>query len=104
MRGQDVTPPAGSEPATGRPEGGDVHARRAWQALPDALGWRLARVAHHSCSPALGSKPVADPRAAWLDQDRSFVQNGDYASGQMRRQADAIFFIEEVNAVGRSGG
>jgi hypothetical protein len=45
----------------------------------------------------------ADPRAAWLDQDRNFVQNGDYASGQIRRQADAIFFVEEVNAVGRSG-
>ena len=42
-----------------------------------------------------------DPRSAWLDQDLNFVQNGDYGSGLLRMQADIVFFVEEVHAVGR---
>lgn len=42
-----------------------------------------------------------DPRSTWLDQDLNFVQNGDYGSGLLRKQADIVFFVEEVHAVGR---
>ena len=67
---------------------------------PDRIEHLLAGIGEVLILPLLD----ADPRAAWLDQDRNFIQNGDYASGQIRRQADAIFFVEEVNAVGQSGG
>ncbi|MFW2339936.1 MAG: erythromycin esterase family protein [Acidimicrobiia bacterium] len=41
-----------------------------------------------------------DDRAAWLDQDLNFVQNGGLGSGNLRRQADVLFFVDEVHAVG----
>jgi erythromycin esterase-like protein len=63
---------------------------------PDRVEHLLARIAPVLVLP-LGDD---DPRAAWLDEDRNFVQNGDYASGRLRRQADAIFFVEEVTVVG----
>ncbi len=62
---------------------------------PDRLEHLLARVAPFLLLP-LGDD---DPRASWLDEDRRFVQNGDDASGRLRRQADAIF-VEEVAVVG----
>jgi hypothetical protein len=43
---------------------------------------------------------IDDDRAAWLDQDLNFVQNGGYGSGNLRRQADVLFFVDEVHAVG----
>ena len=63
---------------------------------PDRVEHLLARIAPVLVLP-LGDD---DPRAAWLDEDRNFVQNGDYASGRLRRQADAIFFVEAVTVVG----
>lgn len=41
-----------------------------------------------------------DRRATWLDTDANFVSNGAPASGPVRRQADVLFFVEEVHAVG----
>ena len=66
---------------------------------PDRIEHLLARIAPVLVLP-LGDD---DPRAAWLDEERNFVQNGDYASGRLRRQADAIFFVDEVHAVGVPG-
>lgn len=39
-----------------------------------------------------------DPRSNYLDDVRWFVVNGDRAKGLLRRNADAIFFVEEVTA------
>ncbi len=44
----------------------------------------------------------ADRRSTWIDEERNFVQNGDYAGGLLRRHADAIFFVNEVHVVGHS--
>jgi len=43
-----------------------------------------------------------DSQSPGTDEERNFVQNGDYASGLLRRQADAIFFVNEVHVVGQS--
>jgi len=63
---------------------------------PDRVEHLLAQIAPVLLLP-LGAD---DARASWLDEDRSFVQNGGYASGRLRRQADALFFVEEVTVVG----
>jgi erythromycin esterase-like protein len=63
---------------------------------PDRIEHLLARVAPVLLLPLNDD----DPRASWLDEDRRFVQNGDYASGRLRRHADAVFFVEEVTVVG----
>ncbi len=44
-----------------------------------------------------------DDRAGWLDRETNFIANGGPASGPLRSQADVIFFVEEVHAVGTSG-
>ena len=44
-----------------------------------------------------------DDRAGWLDRERNFIANGGPASGPLRSQADLIFFVEEVHAIGTSG-
>ncbi|UCD76008.1 MAG: erythromycin esterase family protein [Phycisphaerales bacterium] len=37
--------------------------------------------------------------SAYLDEPRNFLQNGSTASGMIKRQADAIFFIPEVTGL-----
>jgi erythromycin esterase-like protein len=44
---------------------------------------------------------TGDARESYLDQMRDFRQNGRPASGILKRQADAIFFVAEVNPPGR---
>jgi len=44
-----------------------------------------------------------DDRAEWLDRETNFIANGGPASGPLRSQADVIFFVAEVHAVGMSG-
>lgn len=41
-----------------------------------------------------------DPRAAYLDKKCYFGVNGDFGSGLLRNNADAIFFVSEVKATG----
>lgn len=42
---------------------------------------------------------TGDPRAAYLDQQRRFVLNGGLGEGRISAQADAIFFVEKVQAI-----
>jgi hypothetical protein len=44
-----------------------------------------------------------DDRASWLNRETNFVSNGGHASGRLGEQADVIFFVDEVHAVGASG-
>jgi erythromycin esterase-like protein len=45
---------------------------------------------------------TGDPREAYLDGQRNFVLNGGIGEGLIRKQADAIFFVKQVQAI-RSG-
>ena len=41
-----------------------------------------------------------DPREAYLERKHNFLNNGQYGNSVLKDQADAIFFVAEVNGPG----
>ncbi len=62
---------------------------------PDAVEHLLARAGTHFVLPLEG----ALREGRYLSEARNFTQNGEYGSGVIPRQADAIFFVETVSAL-----
>ena len=53
----------------------------------------LARLPHDALLLPLASD---DPRAAWLDEERTYRVNGGVGWGRLRTLTDALFFVREV--------
>jgi len=62
---------------------------------PDSVEHLLARAGTNFLLPLEGT--LGDGR--YLNEARNFTQNGEYGSGIIPRQADAIFFVETVSAL-----
>ena len=43
---------------------------------------------------------TGDPQEAYLDRHRNFLNNGQVGNGILKSQADAFFFVAEVNEPG----
>lgn len=74
------------------PLGADTQAVASVTGTLESL---LAELPHESFLLPLAS---ADPRSAWLDDERTFRVNGGVGWGHLRRLADAVVFAREAHA------
>lgn len=76
---------------------GNASSERAFEEVrsdPRRIESLMARAGRHYLLPLSSS----DPRSDYLNDVRWFVVNGGRAQGLLRKNADAIFFVEEITA------